>query len=53
MPPKKKEAPVKKEAPKKISKPDSMKSEEINVEGAPKAKAIPSAADPMNRLFGR
>ena len=51
--PAKKEAPVKKEAPKKISKPDSMKSEEINVEGAPKAKAIPSAADPMNRLFGR
>ena len=51
--PAKKEAPVKKEAPKKISKPDSVKSEEINVESAPKAKAIPSAADPMNRLFGR
>ncbi|PAW60732.1 MAG: hypothetical protein B9S37_07945 [Verrucomicrobiia bacterium Tous-C3TDCM] len=51
--PAKKEAPVKKEAPKKISKPDSVKSEEINVEGAPKAKVIRSAADPMNRLLGR
>jgi type II secretory pathway component GspD/PulD (secretin) len=46
-------APAKKEAPKKISKPVSLKSEEINVEGAPKAKAVRSAADPMNRLFGR
>ena len=46
-------APAKQEAPKKISKPVSLKSEEINVEGAPKAKAVRSAADPMNRLFGR
>jgi type II secretion system protein D len=46
-------APAKKEAPKKISKPVSLKSEEVNVEGAPKAKAVRSAADPMNRLFGR
>ena len=46
-------APVKKEEPKKISKSVSLKSEEINVEGAPKAKAIRSAADPSNRLFGR
>lgn len=46
-------APAKKEAPKKISKPVSLKSEEINVEGAPKAKVIRSAADPTNRLFGR
>jgi type II secretory pathway component GspD/PulD (secretin) len=46
-------APAKKEAPKKISKPVSLKSEEVNVDDAPKAKAIRSAADPMNRLFGR
>lgn len=45
--------PVKKEAAKKISKPVSLKSKEIDVENAPKAKAIRSAADPMNRLFGR
>ena len=44
---------LKKEELKKISKPVSLKSEEINVEGAPKAKAIRSAADPTNRLFGR
>jgi type II secretion system protein D len=48
-----KKAPAKQEAPKKISKPVSLKSEEISVEGAPKAKAVRSAADPMNRLFGR
>jgi hypothetical protein len=44
---------LKKEEPKKISKQVSLKSEEINVEGAPKAKVIRSAADPTNRLFGR
>jgi type II secretion system protein D len=48
-----KKAPAQSEAPKKISKPVSLKSEEIDVENAPKAKSIRSAADPMNRLFGR